>query len=142
MQKKINGKYFEYLSKTIFLSNSSRLKMDNGEEKFLLPYYSREQKWIITRKLNGDSYSKICSNWPFKDTAVRKTSSPKQKKGETVLYNQNVISCIRRSAMGYIWSKGMSGGAEMYLCPQDLENLKVMICSAARDLVSARFSEN
>lgn len=106
--------------------------MEGQEDKYILSYFSKEQKYIISRKLRGESYGTICKNWPFKDIQISK-NSPKQKKADVMLYNQNIISCIRRSAMGYVWSKGMAGGAEMYLCPEDLENLKIMICSAARD---------
>ena len=35
--------------------------------------------------------------------------------------------------MGYYWEKGMTGGSDSYLCPDDLHCLKEQICAAAHD---------
>ena len=99
-------------------------------DKFILNYFSDQQKWVIRQRITGASYSKICAAWPFKEIV---NSSPKQKKDENVLYNANIICCLRRSALGYEWKKGMEGGGEMYLCPEDMDNLKSLIYSAAQD---------
>ena len=88
-------------------------------EKFLLSNFTAEQKWILTRRFQGISYTRIRETWPFGERQS--------------LHNQNIISCVRRSALGYAWSKGMKGGSDRYLCPADLEDLKMQIVSAAND---------
>ena len=71
------------------------------------------------------SYSQMCKTWPF-----IKTDSV----GRAILLkNQNIIMCTSRSALGYTWTKGMKDGSDIYLCPEDMENLKTLIISAAND---------
>ena len=58
-------------------------------EKFLLSNFTAEQKWILTRRFQGISYTRIRETWPFGERQS--------------LHNQNIISCVRRSALGYAW---------------------------------------
>ena len=76
----------------------------------------------------------MCKEWPF-DTSHNTSAigANLRKKGEEVLYNKNICNCLRRSALGYSWQKGMKGGGENYLCPSDMEHLKIQICSSAND---------
>ena len=94
-------------------------------EKFLLENFTDEQKWILNARFQRISYSRICQEWPFSST-----DSAGTKIGLT---NQNIIACIRRSSLGYSWSKGTKGGSDPYLCPEDMSSLKMLIFSAARD---------
>ena len=94
-------------------------------EKFLLENFTDEQKWILNARFQRISYSRICQEWPFSST-----DSAGTKIGLT---NQNIIACIRRSSLGYSWRKGMKGGSDPYLCPEDMSSLKMLIFSAARD---------
>ena len=107
---------------------------DQDESKFLLPYFSAQQKWIISKRLESTPYSAICNSWNFADANVAsKVGANLKKKEKPVLYNQHITNCIRRSAMGYYWEKGMTGGSDSYLCPDDLHCLKEQICAAAHD---------
>ena len=103
-------------------------------ENFVFPYFTEQQKWIITQRYEGASYSTICQNWPFKEIDdTIKGGKNLRKKEENILYNKNIVMCIKRSSLGYVWSKSMKGGADPYLCPRDLNQLKLQICSAAND---------
>ena len=106
----------------------------NIEDKFILPYFSDQQKWIIQKRLESVPYSVICNSWKFgNENAARKVGLNLKKKNEQVLYPQNITTCLKRSAMGFVWEKGMQGRTDFYLCKADLEYLKEQIYSAARD---------
>ena len=77
-------------------------KLKKEMEKFLLDNFTDEQKWILNARFRGTPYTQICQRWPF-----AKTDSNGNK---ISLKNQNIITCIRRSALGYTWSKGMKEG--------------------------------
>ena len=103
-------------------------------ENFVFPYFTEQQKWIITKRYEGASYAAICREWPFKEIEeTAKVGANLRKKSENVLYNTNIVMCIKRSSLGYAWSKSIQGGTDVYLCPEDLNQLKQQICSAAND---------
>ena len=105
-----------------------------NEDKFILPYFSAQQKWIIEQRLDNTPYSVICNTWNFSSSnANSKVGANLRKKENPTLYNQNITNCIRRSALGYFWEKGMPGGNDSYLCPDDLNNLKEQVLAAAHE---------
>ena len=86
-------------------------------ENFVFPYFTEQQKWIITQRYEGASYSTICQNWPFKEIDdTIKGGKNLRKKEENILYNKNIVMCIKRSSLGYVWSKSMKGGADRIIC--------------------------
>ena len=106
----------------------------NNEDDLILPYFTDQQKWIIQQRLDGVSYNAICHSWPFNNTReTTKVGANLKKKDDNSLFPQNIITCLKRSALGLKWNKGMQGGTDPYLCEDDLECLKDQICSAARD---------
>lgn len=103
-------------------------------ENFVFPYFTDQQRWIITKRYEGVSYATICREWPFKEIdETTKVGANLRKKDESILYNKSIVMCIKRSSLGYAWSKSMQGGTDAYLCPEDLNQLKEQICSAAND---------
>jgi hypothetical protein len=94
-------------------------------ENFVFPYFTEQQKWIITKRYEGASYAAICREWPFKEIEeTAKVGANLRKKSENVLYNTNIVMYIKRSSHGYAWSKSMHGETDVYLCPEDLNQLK------------------
>ena len=55
------------------------------------------------------------------------------KSGNNRLYRDNNITCLKRSSMRYVWSKGMEEGNDSYLCKKDLNDIKDQIYSALND---------
>ena len=103
-------------------------------ERFILPYFSEQQKWVINKRKDNISYAQMCREWPFHEINAEQNSGKNfRKKEDSTLYHNNISICILRSAMGYVWTKGMKGGSDPYLCQADLEQLKMEIFSAAND---------
>ena len=94
-------------------------------EKFLLENSTEEQEWILNPRFQWIPYSRICQEWSFART---------DGKGNKIgLTNQNVIARIRRSSLGYSWSKSTKEGSDPYLCHEVVNSLKVLIILAAKD---------
>ena len=36
-------------------------------EKFIQPYFTDQQKWIISKRKDNVLYADICRDWPFND---------------------------------------------------------------------------
>ena len=51
----------------VFWRKFGRLFLKKIMENFVFPYFTEQQKWIITQRYEGASYSTICQNWPFKE---------------------------------------------------------------------------
>ena len=69
-------------------------------ENFVFPYFTEQQKWIITQRYEGASYSTICQNWPFKEIDdTIKDGKNLRKKEENILYNKNIVMCIKRPSL-------------------------------------------
>ena len=102
-------------------------------ERFILPYFTEEQKWIIRKRSDNVPYTQLCREWPFQETQTSKSATHFRKKQDSALYNNNITVCLIRSALGYTWFKGMKGGSDPYLCQADTEQLKMEILSAAND---------
>ena len=49
------------------------------------------------------------------------------------LYRNNNITYLKRSSTRYVWSKGMEGDNDSYLCKKDLNCLEYQLYSALND---------
>ena len=87
-------------------------------EKLSLEISTEEQERILNHRFQG-------GDW-------RNGHLQEQTGNKIGLTNQNIIARIRRSSLGYSWSKGTKGGSGPYLCHEDVKNLKLII-SAAKD---------
>ena len=77
---------------------------------------SEYQIFIIKKRIKYKTYDQICQRF--------------QSKFGIILYENKLTTSLKRAAIGFGWTPGMTGGHDPYLCTQDMKELRESVQDA------------